>query len=192
MGVPSREVPGKNLVEPGDPAASFLFEKINCANPQVGNRMRPTGQMSLPRQALVRDWIAQGARRSGPVTNPDAAVSDVGDGAAEAGVEPRDGGGSEDGGPADGAVPDAALAMDAAPGADDAAGPAADARPADRPSMGPDAGPTQGPRGRVGGAGCSCQHTRSSAGARPDGQAGLSLWLVLAAVGIFGGRRRSR
>jgi glucose/arabinose dehydrogenase/PKD repeat protein len=52
-------VPGTKLVAPGVPSRSFLFEKINCADPQHGTRMRPTDAMSLQDQAKIRDFITQ-------------------------------------------------------------------------------------------------------------------------------------
>jgi PKD repeat protein len=55
----STEAPGVKLVEPGSPARSYLMEKINCAQPQVGTRMRPNDPMSLPNQKLIADWITQ-------------------------------------------------------------------------------------------------------------------------------------
>lgn len=57
----SLEVPGLKLVEPGNSDRSFLWEKINCSLPQVGTRMRPGSAMSPEEQALIRDWIDQGA-----------------------------------------------------------------------------------------------------------------------------------
>lgn len=56
---PSLFVPGLKLVEPGSPSRSYLFEKINRANPQQGTRMRPSDALSLADQALIRDWITQ-------------------------------------------------------------------------------------------------------------------------------------
>lgn len=64
VSVMSTLVPGKLLVDSDRPTehfASFLFEKINCASPQVGTRMRPTEAMSLQEQAIFRSWISQGA-----------------------------------------------------------------------------------------------------------------------------------
>lgn len=52
-------VSGVKLVEPGSPSRSYLFEKINRANPQQGARMRPSEPMPLADQALIRDWILQ-------------------------------------------------------------------------------------------------------------------------------------
>ncbi len=51
--------PGLKLVDPGNPSRSYLFEKINSAAPQQGNRMRPSDALPLADQALIRDWIIQ-------------------------------------------------------------------------------------------------------------------------------------
>ena len=59
VGQPSLFVPGLNLVEPGSPSRSYLFEKINSAAPQQGARMRPSDSLPLADQALIRDWITQ-------------------------------------------------------------------------------------------------------------------------------------
>lgn len=56
---PSARAPGVRRVAPGDPTRSFLFENINCGNPQSGTRMRPADPMPLADQALFRDWIRQ-------------------------------------------------------------------------------------------------------------------------------------
>lgn len=56
---PSGFAPGLMRVEAGSLDRSFLFEKINCEQPQVGTRMRPTNAMALVDQALIRDWIMQ-------------------------------------------------------------------------------------------------------------------------------------
>lgn len=56
---PSLFVPGIKLVDPGNPARSYLFEKINRAIPQQGARMRPSDAMAPANQATIRDWIAQ-------------------------------------------------------------------------------------------------------------------------------------
>ncbi|MFN7130931.1 MAG: PQQ-dependent sugar dehydrogenase, partial [Myxococcales bacterium] len=72
VGVDSLLVPGRKLVEPGSVEASFLFEKINCASPQSGTRMRPTDAMPLAEQALVAAWIRQGAKRTTVI--PDAGI----------------------------------------------------------------------------------------------------------------------
>ena len=50
-------------VKPGDPQNSLLFQKVNCAEPDVGSQMPPpSGHLPLDLQALIYDWIAQGAR----------------------------------------------------------------------------------------------------------------------------------
>ncbi|MEL7239729.1 MAG: hypothetical protein AAGK78_12785, partial [Planctomycetota bacterium] len=77
VNVPSIQVPGRLLVAPNDPDVSYMMEKISCSNPQVGNRMRPDSPLSPDEQALVRDWIAQGARRS-IVVEVDAGIPDTG------------------------------------------------------------------------------------------------------------------
>jgi PKD repeat protein len=64
VNVPSTQVGGLMLVLPGDASQSYLFQKINQTQPQVGIRMRPGSAMSLAQQALVRDWINQGALAS--------------------------------------------------------------------------------------------------------------------------------
>lgn len=56
---PSALAPGVPRAQPGEPARSFLFEKINCLNPQRGTGMRPGDPMSTLDQALIRDWIRQ-------------------------------------------------------------------------------------------------------------------------------------
>ena len=56
------EVNGQNLIEPHDPGSSYLFEKINCDTPANGSRMPPSGEaLSLEDQAIIYDWIYQGA-----------------------------------------------------------------------------------------------------------------------------------
>lgn len=49
-------------VEPSSLADSLLFQKVNCNNPPVGVRMPQGGPfLSAQQQALIRDWIVQGA-----------------------------------------------------------------------------------------------------------------------------------
>jgi hypothetical protein len=62
VGVDAFEVPAIKRVLPGDPENSYLFSKINCNTPQVGDRM-PQGSkpLSPAQQALIHDWIAIGA-----------------------------------------------------------------------------------------------------------------------------------
>ncbi len=59
VNAPSTLIDGLTLVVPGSLPRSYLFEKINCAEPQSGSRMRPSDAMSLSEQALIRDWIRQ-------------------------------------------------------------------------------------------------------------------------------------
>ncbi|WP_298850625.1 hypothetical protein [uncultured Aquimonas sp.] len=65
--MPSVQVPARQRVQPGQAVASYLFEKINCDLPEAGERM-PRGRMPIPlaEQALIRDWIQQGAREFTP------------------------------------------------------------------------------------------------------------------------------
>ncbi|SDD95045.1 hypothetical protein [Aquimonas voraii] len=65
--IPSVQAAGRTRVLPGQVAASYLFEKINCEQPAVGTRM-PRGRIAIPlsEQALIRDWIQQGARELTP------------------------------------------------------------------------------------------------------------------------------
>lgn len=132
VNVASTQVPGLAMVEPGDPAASYLLEKISCDNPQVGNRMRPGSPMDRNDQALVRDWIAQGARATGSIpdagmppedmmSTPDAGSPDLGE-EMDAGVEDL----PPDVGPEDAAAPpppDAGVVPDATMSAPDVLGP---------------------------------------------------------------------
>lgn len=65
--IPSVQVAGRTRVLPGQVTASYLFEKVNCEQPAVGTRM-PRGRIAIPfgEQALIRDWIQQGAREFAP------------------------------------------------------------------------------------------------------------------------------
>ncbi|MEM1415853.1 MAG: PQQ-dependent sugar dehydrogenase [Myxococcota bacterium] len=107
----SAEVPGLRLVTPFEPDASYLMEKIACADPQSGERMRPDSAMTFEEQALVRDWIAQGARPSMDDPPPDLGPGDMG---VDLGTPPDAGMGDEDAGPGD----DAGMANDAGPAPD--------------------------------------------------------------------------
>lgn len=51
-------------VTPGDPAASRLFDKLNCQLPGSGGLRMPFFQnpLSIEDQGLVYDWIQQGAK----------------------------------------------------------------------------------------------------------------------------------
>jgi hypothetical protein len=63
---PTSEACGGVLVVPGDPGASYLYQKLTNPAPCSGSRM-PLGEFgpapSLPDcvTAIVRDWIAEGA-----------------------------------------------------------------------------------------------------------------------------------
>ncbi|MEO1337830.1 MAG: hypothetical protein AAFV29_19460, partial [Myxococcota bacterium] len=74
--MPSTQVPSRVLVAPGNPDESYLLEKISCNRPQVGNRMPLGAPLALSQQALIRDWIVQGAESSNAA--PDAGVNDGG------------------------------------------------------------------------------------------------------------------
>jgi hypothetical protein len=59
----SKEVPGRKLIVPGDPEASFLYEKIASATPAFGNRMPDKNPALAPGVvAAVREWILAGAK----------------------------------------------------------------------------------------------------------------------------------
>jgi len=58
---PSSQNPQQLRVDPGNAAASLFFQKVNCASPDVGGRMPPGGHVPLELQALIFDWIEQGA-----------------------------------------------------------------------------------------------------------------------------------
>lgn len=53
-------------VVPGDAKRSLFFNKVNCTDPGVGNRMPPGGHMPTDLQALIYDWIEQGAYGENP------------------------------------------------------------------------------------------------------------------------------
>ncbi len=63
VNAPSQEQLGRLLVVPAQPLASVMFEKINCAAPNVGLRMPRVPRIPLPlnEQALIYDWIMLGA-----------------------------------------------------------------------------------------------------------------------------------
>jgi hypothetical protein len=69
VNVASNEVPGLLRVNPGDPDASYLVQKIQ-GNAAVGGRM-PLGGQPLPQDRidLVRRWIAAGAPAPAAVSN---------------------------------------------------------------------------------------------------------------------------
>lgn len=62
--VPSYEDASVFYVVPNHPEQSLLFQKINCDTPAVGARMPfglPSDTLSPDQQALIYDWIAEGA-----------------------------------------------------------------------------------------------------------------------------------
>jgi len=77
VNIPSDEDPALVYVVPNHPEQSLLFEKINCDTPAVGARM-PYGYPALSpyQQALIYDWIAEGA----PVGTTDGVFRDGFDG----------------------------------------------------------------------------------------------------------------
>lgn len=66
VGQPSSQNPVVQRVIPGDPANSLLFQKVACVSPDVGSRMPPGGHLPLQWQAMVYDWIEQGAYGENP------------------------------------------------------------------------------------------------------------------------------
>ncbi len=60
VGVPSTEVDDR-LVVPGDPALSYLFEKVNADQPRVGDRMPIGNALDALDIEAVRQWIVGGA-----------------------------------------------------------------------------------------------------------------------------------
>jgi hypothetical protein len=64
LNVASDEDPNLLYVVPNHPELSLLFQKVNCDNPAVGNRMPLFGYgggLTADQQALIYDWIAEGA-----------------------------------------------------------------------------------------------------------------------------------
>ena len=68
VGIPSSEVPALLRVKPGDPANSYVVQKIE-GHAAVGGQM-PLGGAPLPAAtiAVIRQWISDGALRS-PTAN---------------------------------------------------------------------------------------------------------------------------
>ena len=60
VGVASTQVPGSARVEPGDPAASYLLQKLG-PGPAVGGQMPLGGSLAADRIAIISAWIAAGA-----------------------------------------------------------------------------------------------------------------------------------
>ena len=73
VNVPSVEVPGLRRIQPGDPNASYLVQKIE-GRAAIGGRM-PLNGTPLPQATIdvIRQWVAAGAPRtvaSGPGASP--------------------------------------------------------------------------------------------------------------------------
>ena len=62
----SSQNPLLKRVVPGNARSSLFFQKINCATPDVGGRMPPGGHVPIELQALIYDWIEQGAYGENP------------------------------------------------------------------------------------------------------------------------------
>jgi hypothetical protein len=60
---PSKEIPTRMRVKPGDPEGSYLYEKLTKAKPAVGERMPPGQPLGDNALRAIRQWIADGARR---------------------------------------------------------------------------------------------------------------------------------
>ena len=61
--VPSAQNASVIRVVPAEPDASLLFHKVNCEVQDVGFfRMPVGGELTLAEQAMIHDWIEQGAR----------------------------------------------------------------------------------------------------------------------------------
>ncbi|MSP92243.1 MAG: hypothetical protein EXR79_10650 [Myxococcales bacterium] len=54
--------PTRKRVVAGDPAASYLMDKLTQAKPAVGDPMPPGGALEAERIEMVRSWIAAGAK----------------------------------------------------------------------------------------------------------------------------------
>lgn len=59
---PATTVSARLRVVPGDPGASFLFEKVSSDRPAAGVRMPPNQPLDSDKIELVRAWIAGGAQ----------------------------------------------------------------------------------------------------------------------------------
>ncbi|MGV6850797.1 MAG: Ig-like domain-containing protein [bacterium] len=80
VNVSALNAPALNRVTPSNLSTSFLFQKVNCNQPDGGSRMPLGGQLSAANQAMIRDWINQGAlesaaQNSSPSANNDSATT---------------------------------------------------------------------------------------------------------------------
>lgn len=62
VGVASTAAPGKVLVVAGDPATSYLIDKLRKRPGIVGDQMPNTAPIEEERIQLVEEWIAAGAK----------------------------------------------------------------------------------------------------------------------------------
>ena len=70
------KLPSAHGVQPGDPARSLLIQFIESARGEA-RRMPQSGQpLSVQQIALVRGWVAEGARDDGPVAPDTTLVRD--------------------------------------------------------------------------------------------------------------------
>jgi hypothetical protein len=60
-GVASTEVPAMMRIAPGDPAGSYLLQKISSATPLNGVRMAPDQPLPAYKIEAIRLWITAGA-----------------------------------------------------------------------------------------------------------------------------------
>jgi methionine-rich copper-binding protein CopC len=76
VGVPSAEVPGVMRVKPGDPADSYLIQKLQGSSGIVGVQM-PFGGPYLPQTtiAFIQQWITNGAPQATAAANSTASVA---------------------------------------------------------------------------------------------------------------------
>jgi hypothetical protein len=58
LGVGAGTCDGKVLVAPGEPDASFLYEKLTAATPGCGAHMPQGGDLTAEQKACVKGWIA--------------------------------------------------------------------------------------------------------------------------------------
>jgi hypothetical protein len=65
VGIPSNQQPSINLVEPEDPANSYLYMKITGAEGISGQRMPIGGQLSNADITTIETWINEGALVTG-------------------------------------------------------------------------------------------------------------------------------
>lgn len=62
VGKESVGAPGRILVVPGDPAASYVYEKLTQEKPANGTQMPPTAPLGAARLEMIKSWIEAGAK----------------------------------------------------------------------------------------------------------------------------------